>query len=185
MSVRTKRTMMRTSLPVQRSISNAICFFYDSAGLFQNITLLGHQNIQRNTYHIVLSLLIVTIVLDKQRHISGDTKLLGKLSEVNMIAMGSVLLWTLYDKIQNKFRKFYNHQENHVKGLQKSLETIVVSECMSFIEDSLRSSDEVGPFIKLSLTREFYCHSLENLKAPVVSVNVTRLKKNLLKLIPN
>ena len=115
----------------------------------------------------------------------GDTKLLGKLSAVDMIAMGSVLLWTLYDKIQNKFRKFYNHQENHVKGLQKSLGIIAVSECMSFIEDSLRSSDEVGPFIKLSLTREFYCHSLENLKAPVVSVNATRLKKNFLKLIPN
>ena len=33
--------------------------------------------------------------------------------------------------------------------------------------------------------RTFYCHCLENLKVPVVSVNVTRLKENLLKLNSN
>ena len=33
--------------------------------------------------------------------------------------------------------------------------------------------------------RTFYYHCLENLKVPVVSVNVTRLKENLLKLNSN
>ena len=49
---------------------------------------------------------------------------------------------------------------------------------MLFIEDSLHSSDEVVPFIKLPVILKFYCHCLEKLKAPVVSVNATRLKEN-------
>ena len=56
---------------------------------------------------------------------------------------------------------------------------------MYVIEDSLQSSDEVAPFTKLSVIQKFYCHCLENLIAPVVSVNATRLKENLLKLNPN
>ena len=56
---------------------------------------------------------------------------------------------------------------------------------MSFTEDSLQSSDEVTPFIKFSVIQKFYCHCLENLKAHVASVNVTRTKENLLKLNPN
>ena len=53
---------------------------------------------------------------------------------------------------------------------------------MAFIKDSLQSS-EVPPFIKLSVTLNF-CHCLENLKAPVLSVKATRLKENLVKLNP-
>ena len=48
-------------------------------------------------------------------------------------------------KFKNKFRKFSNDQESHV---QKSLDAITVAECMSFIEDSLQSSDEVTLFVK-------------------------------------
>ena len=88
-------------------------------------------------------------------------------------------------KFRNKFCKFYKDQENGVKEVQKSLEAIAVAKCMSFIEDSLQSSDEVAPFIKLPVIRKFYSHCLENFKAPVVSGNVTRLKENLLKLNPN
>ena len=86
-------------------------------------------------------------------------------------------------KFRNKFRKFPNDQENHIKEVQKSLEAFAVAECMSFIEDSPQSSDEVAPFIKLSVMRKFYYY-LENLKTPVVSVNATRLTENLLKLSP-
>ena len=66
----------------------------------------------------------------------------------------------------------------------KSLEAIAVAECMSFIEDPLQSSDKVVPFIKSSVTPKFYSHCLENLKAPLVSVNATKLKENLLKFNP-
>ena len=84
-----------------------------------------------------------------------------------------------------KFRKFFNDQENHLKDVQKSLEAIAVAHCMLFIEDSLLSSGEIAPSMKLSVIRKFYCCCLENLKAPVVSVNLTRLNENLLKLNPN
>ena len=47
--------MTRTSLPVQQSISNAICFFCDSEGVFSK-------------QDFVLSHLIMAILLDKQRH---------------------------------------------------------------------------------------------------------------------
>ena len=60
--------------------------------------------------------------------------------------------------LQN-FRKFSNNQEHYVKDAQKSLEAIAVV-CMSFIKDSLQSSDEVAPFIKLSVVRKLYCHCL-------------------------
>ena len=56
---------------------------------------------------------------------------------------------------------------------------------MSFIEDSLQSSDEVTPFIKLPVIQKSYCQCLENLKASVVSVNATRMNENLLNLNPN
>ena len=47
---------------------------------------------------------------------------------------------------------------------------------MLFIEDSLQSSDEVALFIKLSV-KTFI---VTVLKTPVLSVNATRLKENLL-----
>ena len=56
---------------------------------------------------------------------------------------------------------------------------------MLFIEDSLLSSGEIAPSMKLSVIQKFYCCFLENLKAPVVSVNATRPNENLLKLTPN
>ena len=62
---------------------------------------------------------------------------------------------------------------------------VAVALCMLFIEDSLHSSDEVVPFIKLPVILKFYCHCLEKLKAPVVSVNATRLKENFLELNPH
>ena len=65
-------------------------------------------------------------------------------------------------KFGNKFRKFSNDHVNHVKDVQKSLEAIAVAPCMLFIKDSLQSSDEVAPFIKLSVIRKFYCHCLES-----------------------
>ena len=54
-------------------------------------------------------------------------------------------------KFGNKFGKFFKDQENNVKDVQKSLEGIVVDECMSFFKDSLQSSDEVATFIILSV----------------------------------
>ena len=52
---------------------------------------------------------------------------------------------------------------------------------MSFVKDPLQSSDEVAPFIKLSVIQKFYCQFLENLKTHVSSVNATGLKDKLLK----
>ena len=54
-------------------------------------------------------------------------------------------------KFGNKFCKFLNDQENNIKDVQKSIEAIVVAECMSFFKDSLQSSDEVATFIILSV----------------------------------
>ena len=85
-------------------------------------------------------------------------------------------------KLRNKF---FNDQENHVKGVQKSFGAIALAECMSFIEYSLQSSDEVAPFVTFSVIRKFYCHCLQKLKEPIDSVNATRMKVNLLKLNPN
>ena len=91
-----------------------------------------------------------------------------------------MLSLALCDKIQKKNSQiFLKNLENNVKNVQKSVNVV---KCMSFIEDSLQSSDEVAPFIKLSVVRKCYSHCLENFKAPVVSGNVTRLKENLLKL---
>ena len=88
-------------------------------------------------------------------------------------------------KFSNKIRKFSSNQENHLEDVQKSFEAFEVANCMSFIEDSVQSSTEVAPFIKLSVIQKFYCHCFENLKAPVWSANATRLKENLLKLNKN
>ena len=60
--------MTRAILPVQQSISNAICFFCDSAGVFSKQDFAGSQKQKRITYYIVLSHLIVTVKFDKQRH---------------------------------------------------------------------------------------------------------------------
>ena len=81
----------------------------------------------------------------------GDTKLLANLSEEDMVAREVCYHEHCMTKFRNKFRKFSNDQENHVKDVQKSLEAIAVAECMSFIKGSLQSSDEFAPFIKLSV----------------------------------
>ena len=108
--------------------------------------------------------------------------LLATLSEGNMIAR-EVRYHEHCTTLPNKFCKFFNNQENHLKDVQKSLEAVTVAECMSFIEDFLQSSDEVAPFIKLSVILTFCCYCLENLEALAVSVSVTRQKENLLNLI--
>ena len=77
-------------------------------------------------------------------------------------------------KLRNKFHKFSINQQNHLKYIQKSLEAFTVAECMS-----LQNSDGVAPFIKLSVIRKFYCHCLENLKAPMVSVYLLKLNLDL------
>ena len=64
----------------------------------------------------------------------GDTKLLAKLSEEDMIAEEACYHEHCMTKFRNKFRKFSNDHENHVKDVQKSLEAIAVVECMSFTE---------------------------------------------------
>ena len=47
-----------------------------------------------------------------------------------------------------------------LKTFIKSLEATAVAKSQIFIKDSLQSSDEVAPFIKLSVIRKFYCHCL-------------------------
>ena len=76
----------------------------------------------------------------------GNTKLLAKLSEGEVIAREACYHEHCMAKFRNKFRKFSNNQENYLKDVQKSLEAIAVTECMSFIEDSLQSNDEVYIF---------------------------------------
>ena len=92
----------------------------------------------------------------------GDTKLWARLSEGDKIAREAYYNEHCMKKFGNKFRKFSNDHVNHVKDVQKSLEAIAVAQCMLFIKDSLQSSDEVAPFIKLSVIRKFYCHCLES-----------------------
>ena len=79
----------------------------------------------------------------------GDTKLLAKLSEGNMIAREVCYCEQCMKKFRNKFSKFPNNKKNYLKDVQKNLGAIAVAKCMSFVEDSLESSDEVEPFIKL------------------------------------
>ena len=67
-----------------------------------------------------------------------DTKLWGKLSEGDMIATEACYQEHCMTKFRNKFRKYSNDQENHVKDVQKSLEAIAVVECMLFTKDILR-----------------------------------------------
>ena len=116
---------------------------------FQDKTSLAHQNIM------------------------GYTKLLAKLSG-DMIAREAGYHNHCMTKSRNKFRKFSNDQENHVKVVQENLEAIAVAEWMLFIKDSLQSSDKVVSFTK-SLYENFIVIVL---KAPVVSVHATRMKKN-------
>ena len=61
----------------------------------------------------------------------GDTKLLAKLSEGDMIAREACYHEHCMTNFRNKFRKFSNDQENHVKGIQRSLEAIAFAKCMS------------------------------------------------------
>ena len=79
----------------------------------------------------------------------GDTKLLAKLSEGNMIAREVFYCEQCMKKFRNKFSKFPNNKKNNLKDVQKNLGATAVAKCMSFVEDSLESSDEVEPFIKL------------------------------------
>ena len=80
----------------------------------------------------------------------GDTKLLAKLSEGNMIAREVCYCEQCMKKFRNKFSKFPNNKKkNNLKDVQKNLRATAVAKCMSFVEDSLESSDEVESFIKL------------------------------------
>ena len=70
--------------------------------------------------------------------------------------------------------------------MQVKVESLAPAEVMMYIEDRLQlCEDEVAPFVKLSKVGNFYCHCLEQLGAVVMTVNATRLKKDILKLNSN
>ena len=77
-------------------------------------------------------------MLDKQSNTNEGYKTVRQIIRRRHDSYGSMLSGTLYDKIRNKFRKYSNDQENHVKDVQKSLEAIAVVECMLFTKDILR-----------------------------------------------
>ena len=148
--------------PVQQSISNALYFFCDLASVFSKQDFPGSpKHVKKHYICLVESLNHDNYVRQAATQI-GDTKLLTKLSERDMIASEAFCHEDCMTKFRKKFCKFSNNQENHVKNVQNSLEAIAVAECMSFIEDSLQSSDEVAPFIQLPVIPKLYCHCLES-----------------------
>ena len=66
----------------------------------------------------------------------GNTKLLAKLSEGDMIPREACYHEHFMTKFRNKFRKFSSDQENHFKDFQKSFEAIAVALCVLFIKYS-------------------------------------------------
>ena len=106
----------------------------------------------------------------------GDSKLfISKLSEEDMVAREACYHQHCMKNSGINFASFPTISKIILKKFRK------VSRVLSFIKDSLQSSDEIAPFIKLSVTKKFYCHC----SSPIVSVNATRLKENSLKFNPN
>ena len=158
--------MTRTILPVQQSISNAICFFCDSAGVLSKQDFAGSQKqIKNHLLHRVESFNRDGYVWQAATQMR-DAKLSAKLSEGDMIAREACYHQNCMTKFRNTFPKFSNDQESHVKDVQKSLEAIAVAECISFIEYHQQNSDEVAPFIKFSAIRNFMVIFLETWKHP-------------------
>ena len=141
---------------------------------FQSRTWLFQQNIYRNIIHRFES-------FNCDNYVRQAATQIGLLSEGGMIAREAYYHGhSLYDISEKKFANFSTIKKITLKT--KGLKAIAVAHCMLFIDDSLQSSDQIAPFIKLSVILKFCCHCLENLKAPVVSINATRLKENLLTL---
>ena len=100
---------------VQQSLSKAIWFFCDLAGVFSKQDFAGSPKHTKKHYCIVLNHLIMAIMFNKQQQKMG---LLAKLSE-DMVARKTC--HHEHWHFRNKFCKFFNDQENHLKDMFQNL----------------------------------------------------------------
>ena len=68
-------------------------------------------------------------------------------------------------KFTNAYRTFLNSNDAKNKDKQKKLEEIALVKTLNFLEETLSSSTDLAPFVKLSVLKRYYCDVLENLDA--------------------
>ena len=116
--------MTRTILPVQQSISNAICFFCDSAGVFSKQDFAGSQKqIKNQLLHRVESFNRDGYVWQAATQMR-DAKLWAKLSEGDMIAREACYHQNCMTKFRNTFPKFPTIKKVMLKTFRKVLKLL-------------------------------------------------------------
>ena len=115
----------------------------------------------------------------------GDTKLIVKLSEDDMISRNGCYHHKCMTGFTNSYRSFVNDRNKNGKDKQKRRDAIVIFEVSNYMEETLEASAVISPYLKLSDVKAYYCQVLEHLNAEFVSVNSTRLKERLLQLNTN
>ena len=81
----------------------------------------------------------------------GDTKLLAKLSEGDMVAREACYHLRCMTKFTNTYRSFVKKNVDPDQQKQKKYESIALAEVMNFVEEGLQvNSGEASPFLKLS-----------------------------------
>ena len=173
-----KRT--RTNITTESPLRSSICFFCNEVGSFSSD---AKKNEKNSTFlHRVTT-------MNRDRNIlecaiqMGDTKLLAKLSEGDMVAREACYHLRCMTKFNNTYRSFVKKNVDPDQQKQKKYESIALAEVMNFVEEGLQvNSGEALPFLKLSEIRKYYCGCLKRMNAPSTTANATRLKEKLLKL---
>ena len=81
----------------------------------------------------------------------GDTKVLAKLSEGNMMACETCYHKSCMNSFANRYQSFVNKEAKTNRNSQQNHKSIALAETMIYIEETLQENNiEFAPFIKLS-----------------------------------
>ena len=141
----------RSNLCTETPLRCPTCFFCDKKG-----TLLTDSNEDKDS-----SILRKVTTLNRDKNIRlyavkmGDSKVIAKLSEGDMISREACYHSSCMTEFSNSYISFSNENADTQKQRQKKLESMVLAEVMVYFVDPLQANDkEIASFIKLSDVRK-------------------------------
>ena len=134
------RASLSTSSP---ELGSLVCFFCDLPGVLKDEESSvieaerWNKDAKDQRLHRVTSINRDANVREAARQM-GDTKVLAKLSEGDMIAREAFYHGKCMSKFTNRYRKFLNQKNSSDEKLvQKNLESIALTQVMMFVEETL------------------------------------------------
>ena len=130
--------LTQTSLSAQSPLEVSKCFFCDLTSLCEDET--PSQVMYKRTKDVKSQFLHHITSLNQDSNIRkaatelGETQLLAKLSEGDLIAQEAKCHKKYMTKFSNQYRAFVNTENTNIKVVQKKYESIILAKVLMYLE---------------------------------------------------